>query len=81
MGFLLVLVLFVFVVSPLVIFAGNWAGYNINSWQLCVLRAVGLIALIHIFQRPYQSISNVASDILLFFLLDFFLRKFLSPPK
>ena len=81
MGFLIVLLSFIFLVSPLIMNAGVWAGYAPNSWQLCVFRVIGLAVLIHFFSRPYPSAVSFIADIIFYSLFLFVIQKFwpLSP--
>ena len=81
MGFLIVLLSFIFIVSPLINFLGMWAGYPLNSWQSCFFRALGLVILIHIFWHSYSSKFMLIEHIIIFSLVDLIMSKFWPPPK
>ena len=84
MGFLIVLLSFVFFVGPLVTLIGMRAGYAFNSWQLCFFRAIGVVMLIHLFWIPYTSAVHLMAAILFYSVFDFVFRKIfplsLKPP-
>ncbi len=83
MGFVIVLLSFIFIVGPLVMYAGRWAGYPLNSWQVCFFRAIGMVALIHFFWHPYPSAVSFMADIIVYSLLIFIIEKFfpsIPPP-
>ncbi len=76
--FILVLV-FGFVINPLLRLLGSWAGYRDGSFLMSAMRAVTMVALMHWFYQPIPSRPELIINVILLFWFDLLFSRMFAP--